>query len=108
MRKPGFVYVMQCENIYKIGSSHDPDKRLKGFGGDSIIFKDRRIYFAYHTTIIRRFQVENMLEVERYLQSVFNKKRIREPGAFSHRRDWFHLDKSDIERIDSLMLEIWS
>jgi predicted GIY-YIG superfamily endonuclease len=102
LQRPGFVYVMQCQRIYKIGSSLDPEKRIKEFGGDNIKFNRRTIYFGRNTTVIRRYAVDNMLKAERFLQNTFHAKRIREPGP-RNRREWFALDKADLAQIDLLM-----
>lgn len=82
----GYVYLVKPigHNIYKIGSTVDPDKRL------------RRMH--YQTCVQYEYVactfVQDYIQVESWLQSHFTK--------FSVCRDWFALSNEQTEQFDLL------
>ena len=79
---PGFVYILQCHDYFKIGSAVDPKIRL------SLL----QTGCPYELFVLRIIPVGNMIERERDLQHAFR--------YYHHRREWF---KVPIRAIDRFM-----
>ncbi len=76
--KIGYIYIIKCEQYYKIGQSVDPAKRIISFSTDN----------PFGITIIRIAKVLDRFKVERCLHRSFQQKR--------HSGEWFLLDNTDM------------
>lgn len=79
------VYMIRCNDMYKIGFSDSPHKRLEGL----------QIGNPYHLELIWEDKVPNYLQIEEGLHQKFASKR--------ERGEWFKLDSEDIEFVLSLV-----
>ncbi len=78
------VYLIRCNDMYKIGFSDCPIKRLLSL----------QIGNPYELDLIWEDEVPNFLQIERGLHQKFESKRVI--------GEWFKLDKEDVEFILSL------
>lgn len=95
---PGFVYLMHATgtDLYKIGLSANPIKRLYKLNGES----------PYEIKILHTIFVDSMLIAEGYFHRIFGAKRIK--------NEWFRLDSYDVsvfckcngKNEDELILEV--
>jgi hypothetical protein len=79
---PGYVYIVQCNEFFKIGKSKNVDGRVR----------DLQVGNPYKITIIRSFNVRAMSYCERFLHDWLIRKRIN--------GEWFALTPDDIQWID--------
>lgn len=80
----GYVYLLQCGDLYKIGFSLQPRKRLKQFRTGS----------PHPILLIHSLRTSCYRQIERQLHHHFRGK--RESG------EWFKLDPEDVSYIKSL------
>ena len=96
IRKPGYVYVMRYNQFYKIGCSVHPEQRRTQVHNYLCLRKTDEFISIGTPDIVRLYEVQHMLDSERYLQNVFHSKRLE-------RYEWFLLEPQDLDTIDSLM-----
>lgn len=82
---PSSVYLIQCNDLYKIGFSNQPKKRLEML----------QIGSPYELRLIWEDKVYNYMQIEEGLHKKFENKRVR--------GEWFKLDKEDVDYILSLV-----
>ncbi|NIV32750.1 MAG: hypothetical protein GWN58_25880 [Anaerolineae bacterium] len=82
--EPGFVYLLQCAEYYKIGCSKKVDRRIKQLS----------TLPPFDLVHICSIQTDDMYQLEFELHQRFQHKRKR--------GEWFTLDAEDIEYIRSL------
>lgn len=77
---PGFVYLMYAKdmNLYKIGQSINPHKRLMQLNYES----------PCTVSLIHQMPVTNMIAAEYYFHVLFNKKRVK--------GEWFALNDLEV------------
>lgn len=83
----GFVYIIESENLYKIGKSKNPHKRIKQLQTGS----ERVLNLKYFKV------VEDMLKAEQILHTLFNCSRKH--------GEWFKLTKTDLELLEKIFKE---
>ena len=88
-RDGGFVYLMHAvgTDLYKIGHSGNPHKRLYALNQQS----------AVDIKLMHAFFVFNMLSAEEYFHDIFKKFRIR--------REWFALEELQLQTLTSMKSE---
>lgn len=74
------VYIVKFGNLYKIGRSNNPKKRISSFSG---------VTLPHKFELIHTFDTSNAHLLERGLHKKFHKKRVQ--------GEWFKLSKNDIE-----------
>lgn len=77
----GFVYLVQCNEFYKIGVATNMLQRLAGLQTGN----------PYPLRVIAYYRIENPVEVEARLHFRFQKK--------SHGGEWFKFDEQDVKRV---------
>ena len=77
-RQWDYIYLIKCNEFYKIGRTANLDKRFEIF----------QIGCPYPLLIYFAGKVPNAIESEEYLHYIFEKKRVR--------GEWFKLDDSDL------------
>jgi hypothetical protein len=81
----GYIYVIKCNEYYKIGSSRDGvEKRLNGMQTGN----------PYELLIVAKYCVTDYLQAEALLHKYFKDKRVR--------GEWFKLDKEDLILLDKI------
>lgn len=76
---PGFVYLMKCNEFYKIGISKNPDKRLEHITP----------LMPYKTELIHTIATENMKELEAFLHEQLAHCRVN--------GEWFKLPDDELD-----------
>jgi len=79
------VYLIKCLDMYKIGWSHNPQKRLESL----------QIGSPYKMQLLWEDTIPNYLQIEKGLHWKFEDKWIR--------GEWFKLDAQDVNFILSLV-----
>lgn len=79
--RPGFVYVIQCGESFKIGCTANLKQRIKALGVNAPHAIDVHVVIP----------TDNMIETEWHLHQRFKQKR--------QRGEWFSLNEEDIETI---------
>lgn len=80
-----FLYLIRCEQFYKIGITFNIDSRLNSLQCGN----------PYELELVWSAKIKDAIECEELLHGMFEKKR--------HMREWFKLDKEDIEFILNLV-----
>jgi Predicted transcriptional regulators len=86
-RKRAGVYVLKCRELYKIGRSNDLQFRMKAF----------RTANPFDIEVIRLFETEKSLNLEKDLHKTFQHRRVN--------GEWFNLDSGDISRIKNMSVD---
>lgn len=81
------IYIMKCNEFYKIGVGSICDHRLDSF----------RTGNPYQVDLVFECEIENAFEIESYIHEQFNHFRVR--------GEWFWLNNADLETIKSWILE---
>lgn len=84
-KRPGFVYVIRVQDVFKIGLTENFKQRIEGL-------KAQYKFRQYKLIVL--IEVPNMLAIETELHRAFSPKHIV--------REWFKLDQSDIATIHHL------
>lgn len=79
--QPGFIYVIKCNDLHKIGKSKQVTKRIEKF--ETIYPHDLEVVFVA--------KVNDMHGAECYLHSKFSSQRIK--------GEWFNLTPNDVDQI---------
>lgn len=82
-RKPGFVYLVQCAEAFKIGLSIHPHKRVKAIRRN-----------GEEATLIHVISTDNMRAAESMLHARYRKKALG--------NEWFALSPADVKEISGL------
>ena len=92
--KAGYVYIISNigsfgENVYKIGMTRrlEPMERIKELGGASVPFT-----FDVHAMVF----TEDAPKLESKLHEIFRDKEV---NKVNHRKEFFKVDLSEIERV---------
>jgi predicted GIY-YIG superfamily endonuclease len=80
----GYVYLLKCQDFYKIGIATDVQKRISGMQTGS----------PYPIVLVASVEVDNPLALERELHAAYEHRH--------HKREWFALTEEDVEAIRSL------
>lgn len=80
----GNVYLLKCEQYYKIGIAKDVDKRIRQMQGGN----------PFELKLVHAFRSRDPHGDEALLHAYFRGGRIR--------GEWFRLDVRDVERISSI------
>jgi hypothetical protein len=80
----GYVYLLKCQDYYKIGIATDVQKRISGMQTGS----------PYPISLVASVQVDNPLSLEKELHAMYSSRH--------HRGEWFALTEEDVEAIRSL------
>ena len=99
----GYVYIMHCEGIYKIGISKNPLQRLYEVQKDADSQLKRYQKIAQNTILVDTIAVTSMFPCEQIVHHILDKKRIYVPYSFI--TEWFRLVNNDIDLIHKLVLE---
>lgn len=78
-KKEGYVYVVECAGVFKIGCSICPDTRLKG------------LQLPYPAVYIFKIHTDDMYRLENRLQKMFEDKHVN--------GEWFKLTEEDLKKI---------
>lgn len=81
-QREGFIYIIKSRKYYKIGRSKKLQNRIKTYQTEN----------PYRIKMIYQQEVKDTIRAERALLKVFADKKHK------HRKEWFFLDDSDIER----------
>lgn len=82
--QPGHIYLIHCQNYYKIGKSKNYNSRKKHF--DTIM--------PLETDLIHSFQTNDMNYAEKYLHNKYK--------HLHHKGEWFNLTQKEINEICSI------
>lgn len=80
-----YVYLIRCNDLYKIGYSQNPESRLDGMQTSN----------PYLLELLWKQRIPNYQQLEEMMHERFASKRVR--------REWFKLGKEDVEFILSLI-----
>lgn len=80
----GYVYLLKCQDFYKIGIATDVHKRISGMQTGS----------PYTILLVASVEVDNPLALEKELHAMYSHRH--------HRREWFALTEEDVNAIRSL------
>jgi predicted GIY-YIG superfamily endonuclease len=84
-----YVYIIKCHDLYKIGITYNLNSR----------FNTIQVGNPYPLEIVYSIKHPRAIELEKYLHEYFRQKR--------ELREWFKLDKEDIETIKKITKEMW-
>jgi hypothetical protein len=91
---PGFVYLMQTGELYKIGYSVDPEARL-----DHVRVYDPMVQeYGGVVELLYTIPVQNMRQSEAALHVCFEDRRVYRLGGML-RTEWFRLSSVDVAQI---------
>ena len=80
-----YIYLIKCNNFYKIGHTFNLDSRLNTFQTGN----------PYALEIYLAIKHPKAVEIEYYLQEIFIKKKVK--------REWFEFSEEDIIKIKNLI-----
>ena len=80
-----YIYLIKCNNFYKIGHTFNLDSRLNTFQTGN----------PYTLEIYLAIKHPKAVEIEYYLQEIFIKKKVK--------REWFEFSEEDIIKIKNLI-----
>jgi predicted GIY-YIG superfamily endonuclease len=80
----GYVYLLKCQDFYKIGIATDVHKRISGMQTGS----------PHTISLVASVEVDNPLALEKELHAMYSHRH--------HRREWFALTEEDVEAIRSM------
>lgn len=80
----GYVYLLKCQDFYKIGIATDVHKRISGMQTGS----------PFTISLVASVEVDNPLALEKELHAMYSHRH--------HRREWFALTDEDVTAIRSL------
>ena len=81
----GFVYVVKCAELYKIGATKNATQRIARF----------ETAYPHDLRVVRVAQVPNMAHIEKTLHARFAEKRVK--------GEWFNLNSSDLRAIAGVL-----
>lgn len=84
-RAAGYVYVVRCADLYKIGATRNATQRISRF----------ETAYPHDLRVIRVAHVANMTRTEKSLHTRFREKRVK--------GEWFDLSVSDLRVIARLL-----
>ena len=82
-----YVYIIKCQDCYKIGKATNAGSRLK----------ELQVGNPYKLELIKVFKVDDGLRFEGVLHNLFYAKNIR--------GEWFKLTQEDLAKLDSMDTE---
>ena len=79
-----YVYVIKCQDYYKIGKANNVDSRLR----------DLQVSNPYDLELIKTFEVDDGFRFEKFLHKTFKNKHSR--------GEWFKLSREDLVKIEKM------
>lgn len=79
--KPGYIYIIQCLNMFKIGRTEKPKNRILTYKTEN----------PFPIKLIGIYRSSNYIDDEQILHKCYKNQRIR--------GEWFRLKKKDINQI---------
>lgn len=102
-KRPGYIYLVQCGALFKIGLTIRPDVRAGELrrleSGCNFSFVQQEIEQGHRPHMLYYFQVLNMKRVEKALHSRFQSVRCHEKTYYGWARfaEWFRLTPEDVD-----------
>lgn len=93
--KPGFIYLIQCGHLYKIGCSDNPRRRLSQVRWEHSYFLASQGLAGHSVDIVHTIPTNNMRVAERVLH-------LRHANQRLDMMEWFELADQQVAWVKSL------